>query len=171
MCLICKSQKSIKIYGLFISDVIMGAMASQITSLTIVYSTVYSGPDQRKHQSSASLAFVRGIHRWPVNSPHKWPVTQKIFAFHDVIMIFFALHDFYIITYGNVPEQCSLENDIVLGHVRCLYTLPWHSFHYYIPQLPVHVYVVTILRRFPLRFLLRYLWFKYNIASGQWRPF
>ena len=45
------------------SDVIMGAMASQITSLTIVYSTVCPGADQRKHQSSASLAFVRGIHR------------------------------------------------------------------------------------------------------------
>ena len=57
------------------SDVKMGAMASQITSLTIVYSTVYSGADQRKHHSSASMAFVRGIHRSPVNSPHKWPVT------------------------------------------------------------------------------------------------
>ena len=52
-------------------NVIMDAMASQITSLTIVYSTVYSGADQRKHQSSASLAFVRGIHRGSVNSPHK----------------------------------------------------------------------------------------------------
>ena len=60
--------------------------ASQITSLTIVYSTVYSGPDQTKHQSSASLAFVRGIHRGPVNSPHKWPVTWKMFSFDDVIM-------------------------------------------------------------------------------------
>ena len=68
------------------SDVIMGTMASQITSLTIVYSTVYSGPNQRKHQSSASLAFVRGIHRWPVNSSHKWPVTRKMFPFDDVIM-------------------------------------------------------------------------------------
>ena len=58
-------------------DIIMGAVASQITSLTIVYSTVYSDADQRKHQSSASLAFVRGIHRGPVNSPHKWPVTRK----------------------------------------------------------------------------------------------
>ena len=56
----------------------MGAMASQIISLTIVYPTVYSGADQRKHQSSASLAFVRRIHRWPVNSPHKWPVTRKM---------------------------------------------------------------------------------------------
>ena len=61
-------------------------MASQITSLTIVYSTVYSGADQRKHQSSASLSFVRGIHRWPVNSPHKGPVTWKMFPFNDVIM-------------------------------------------------------------------------------------
>ena len=64
----------------------MGAIASQITSLTIVYSAVYSDADQRKHQSSASLAFVRGIHRGPVNSPHKWPVTRKMFPFDDVIM-------------------------------------------------------------------------------------
>ena len=69
------------------SDVTIGTMASQITSLTIVYSTVYSGADQRKHQSSASLAFLRGIHRWPVNSPHKWPVTRKMFPFDDVVMI------------------------------------------------------------------------------------
>ena len=64
----------------------MSAMASQITSLTVVYSTVYSGSDQRKHQSSVSLAFVRRIHRWPVNSPQKWPVTRKMFPFDDVIM-------------------------------------------------------------------------------------
>ena len=70
--------------------VIMGTIASQITSLTIVCSTVYSGADQRKHQSSASLAFVRGIHRWPVNSPHKWPVTRKMLPFYDVIMKFVA---------------------------------------------------------------------------------
>ena len=69
------------------SDVIMGAMASQITSLTTVYSTDNSGADQRKHQSPVSLAFVRGIHRWPVTFPHKWPVTQKMFPFDDVIMI------------------------------------------------------------------------------------
>ena len=62
------------------SNVIMGAMASQVTSLTIVYSTVYSGSDQRKYHS-ASLAFVRGIHRWPVNSPHK-----NVSYIDDVIM-------------------------------------------------------------------------------------
>ena len=61
-------------------------LSPEITSLTIVYLTVYSGADQRKRQSSASLAFVRGIHRWPVNSPHKWPVTRKMFPFDDVIM-------------------------------------------------------------------------------------
>ena len=64
----------------------MGAIESQITSPTIVYSTVYLGADQSKHQSSASLAFVWGIHRGPVNSPHKWPVTRKMFPFDDVIM-------------------------------------------------------------------------------------
>ena len=61
-------------------------MASQITSLMIVYSAVYSGIDQRKHQSSASLAFARGIHRSSVNSPHKGPVTRKMFPSDDVIM-------------------------------------------------------------------------------------
>ena len=68
------------------NDVIMGVMASQITNLTSVYSTVYSGVDQRKHQSSASLAFVWGIDQGPVNSPHKWPVTRKMLPFDDVIM-------------------------------------------------------------------------------------
>ena len=56
-------------------DIIMSVMVSQITSLTIVCSSIYSGADQRKHQSSASLAFEQGIHRWPVNSSHKGPVT------------------------------------------------------------------------------------------------
>ena len=61
------------------NDVIMGVIASQITRLTIVYSTDYSGADQRKHQSFALLAFVRGIHRGPVNSPHKGQWRGKCF--------------------------------------------------------------------------------------------
>ena len=69
----------------------MGAIAYQITSPTVVYPTVYSETDQRKHQSSASLAFVRGIHRGPVNSPHKWPVTRKTFPFDEVIINFRGL--------------------------------------------------------------------------------
>ena len=75
-----------RLWVLHYNDVMMCAMASQITSLTYVYSSVYSGADKKKHQSSASLAFVRGIHRWPVNSLHKGPVTWKMFPFDDVIM-------------------------------------------------------------------------------------
>ena len=96
-------------FSIYYSDVIMSTMASQITSLTIVYSrllysrptkleggvywihlvrpsVLYSGVGQRKYQSSVSLAFVRGIHQWPVNSPHKGPVMQKMFPFDDFIM-------------------------------------------------------------------------------------
>ena len=65
------------------NDVIMSVIACYPTT---VYSAVYSGTDERKHQSSASLAFVWGIHRWPVNSSHKAPVTRKMFPFDDVIM-------------------------------------------------------------------------------------
>ena len=60
------------------SEVIMSAMVSQITGVSMVCSNVCSGADQRKYQSSASLAFVKGIHRWPVNSLHKGPVARKI---------------------------------------------------------------------------------------------
>ena len=73
--------------GSHYSDFVMGTMVFQMTSLTIVYSTIYSGEDQRKRQSSASLAFVRGIHRWLVNSPHKGAVTRKMFPFDDIIML------------------------------------------------------------------------------------
>ena len=68
------------------SDVIMSAMASQIIIITTIYPTVYSRADQRKQQSSASQAFVREIHRWPVNSPHKGPLIPRIFPSDDVIM-------------------------------------------------------------------------------------
>ena len=88
-CMLTNTQSysiTVDTYSLQYNDLIMNTMASQITSLTIVYSCVYSGTDQRKRQSSASLAFVRGIHRWPVNSPHKGPVTRKMFPFHEIIM-------------------------------------------------------------------------------------
>ena len=69
------------------SDVIISMMASQITGVWKAYPTVCSGADQGKHQSSASLSFVRGIHRrWPVNSPHKGSVTREMFPFDDVII-------------------------------------------------------------------------------------
>ena len=84
----------------------MGTMASQFTSLNIVYSTVYSGAVQRKHQGFASLAFVRGIYRGPVKSPHIWPVTRKMFPFdlviinsksHMAVGILASFHRFYIL--------------------------------------------------------------------------
>ena len=78
----------------------MGSITSQITSLTIVYSIVHSDADQRKHQSSASLAFVRGIHRVPVNSPHKWPVTRKMLPFDDVMCDeYFPFSAVYIVVF------------------------------------------------------------------------
>ena len=97
--------------GWHYGDVKMSAMASQITSLTIVYSTVYSGADQRKHQSSASLAFVQGIHWGPVNSPHKGPVTRKMFPFDDVIMILF--NQWNLTENTNILRKCFLKS---FGH-------------------------------------------------------
>ena len=107
----------------------MGAMASQITSLTIVYSTVYSGADQRKHQSSASLAFVWGIHRGPVNSPHKGPVTRKIFPFDDVIMSFVKwiwwITKYY--TKNVTADQLQCKN--TCGNKNVIsYTVKWVGF-------------------------------------------
>ena len=75
-------------------DVIMSAMVSQITGVSIVCLIVNSGADQRKHQSSALLGFVRRIHRWPVNSPHKSPVTWK--CFHLMTSSWMYLHYFAI---------------------------------------------------------------------------
>ena len=102
----------------------MGAMASQNTGLSIVYLTACSSADQWKHQSSASLAFVRGIHQWPLNSPHKGTVTRKMFPFDYVIMI-----------KKSVMPQTRIETDgrtqattITPGHidwgVKCNRTIP-----------------------------------------------
>ena len=98
----------------------MGAIASQITSLTFVYSTLYSDADQRKHQSSASLAFVREIHRGPVNSPHKWPVTRKMFPFDDVIMT--------IIWTNDEPGEC-VKNPYELVNLGALKSSLLHKLH------------------------------------------
>ena len=94
----------------------MGIVASYITSLTIVYTTVYSDTDQSKHQSCASLAFVWGIHRGPVNSPHKWPVTRKMFPFDDVIMYVIYWSFIYILWYFSIfIEFISYEIAKTLG--------------------------------------------------------
>ena len=100
-------------------DVMMSTMAYQISSLTIVYSTVYSGTDQRNHQSSALLAFVLGIHRWPMNSPQKGPVTRKMFPYDDVIMsrnvriIYIAIDE----TFGTTLVIDMIHNIITFFHI------------------------------------------------------
>ena len=101
----------------------MGAMVSQIISLTIVYSTVYSSAGQGKHQSSASLAFVHGIHRWPVNSPHKWAVTRKMFPFDDVIMVTYSL------ALGAIWVKCKMSYfKVKFDHWSLRYLL-WNCLH------------------------------------------
>ena len=95
-------------------------IASQITSLTIVYSAVYSDAGHRKHQSSASLAFVRWIHRGPVNSPHKWPATRKMFPFDDVIIDnpvqFHSFHNSSIVCFPN--NQLNISYLFSCGNVQ-----------------------------------------------------
>ena len=81
----------------------MSTMASQITSVSIVYSTV----DQRKQQSSASLAFVKGIHRGPVNSPNKGTVTRKMFPFDDVIVVLLIITAIWVLSVDKVLFQAS----------------------------------------------------------------
>ena len=93
-------------------DVTMGTMASQITSLAIVYSTVNSSADKIKHQSSASLAFVR-IYQWPVNIPHKGPVTRKLFPFDDVIMG----PDVVYRPHGSIMIKAFPCHDVIIAHI------------------------------------------------------
>ena len=96
-----------RIQSIHYSDVIMSVIASQITGVSIVCSTVCWGADQRKHQSSASLAFVRGIHRWPVDSRHKGPVTRKTFPFDDVFILLYTRR-----RYINVGQKCFRRSHI-----------------------------------------------------------
>ena len=103
------------------SDVITIAMTSQITTVSIVYSTVCSGTDQRKHQSSASLAFVRGIHRWLVNSPHKGPVKRKMFPFDDVIMDLASFALCHICDNHLFPLHQPLMDQWI-----CIFFICWH---------------------------------------------
>ena len=109
----CLSLKALDYFHY--NDTIMGEMTSQITGVSIVQSTVCSSADQRKHQSSASLAFVRGIHWWPVNSPHKRPVARKMYPFDDVIMC-------YIVNGPSVlwsPGACTYNFAVDVTYVTC----------------------------------------------------
>ena len=99
----------------------MSAMASPITSLTVVYSAVWSCTYQSKCQSSAALAFVRGIYRSPVNSPHKWSVTREMFPFDDVVM---RTKIFNILRYRRSIFTWVWRN-IDIHHIGALVTMYW----------------------------------------------
>ena len=114
----CPSEDKVMHY----SDVMMGVIASQITSLTIGYSTVYSGADQRKHQSFAPLAFVRGIHQSPVNSPHKGPVTRKMFPFDDVIMMLKYMVKLVILNNKEMIKPYKTNQNKTMG---CIVSKSW----------------------------------------------
>ena len=98
----------------------MSAMAPQINGVSIVCSTnLCSGEDQRKHQSPASLAFVRGIQRWPVNSLHKGPITRKMFPFDDVIMRGLVMRNF------DVSYEISMNNLLI----KRWFEMPWRQYN------------------------------------------
>ena len=113
------------------SDVIMNSMTYQIIGVSIVYSTVCSGVDQGK-TSSVPLAFVRGIQRWPADSPHKGSVTRNMLPFDDVITL----------EVWNIFFQVSLAvNDIVWffspDHVIRNLVAPFWSHCFRLVPLPV----------------------------------
>ena len=105
----------------------MGAIASQITNVSIVCWTVCSGADQRMHQSTASLSFVRGIHPWLVDSPQKGPVTRKMCPFNDVIMRNFAQTKAYHRAVH--VHQRKHQSSASLAFVRGIHRWPVDSSH------------------------------------------
>ena len=120
-----------QLYPTHYNDVIMSTMASQITSPSIIYSTDYSGADQRKHLNTAWLAFVREIHRGLVNSPHKGPVTRKMFPFDSVIMdSFFSNND------GDISDRTwniferHFQREIIFSNISSntsAFIMAWHN--------------------------------------------
>ena len=104
------------------SDVIVSTMASQIAGDSIACSTVYLCVDQRKHLSSASLAFVMGIHRWPVNFLPKEPATRK--CFHLAMSSWwFANRSSYIVSH----TMCT-QHSFVMFHIG--YNSSSYCLHY-----------------------------------------
>ena len=160
--MLCQLQLASNFHGHY-NDVIIGAIVSQITSLTIVYSDA----DQRKHQSSASLTFVRGIHRWPVNSPHKWPVTRKMFPFGDVIME--TLPIYIIPTDIKNPrwerqtngEKKKCKNNSIMPTYFSLRIHIYLRIHWYMYAYSVYIYIDVCI----YIYVYRYIYIPSNIAS------
>ena len=107
-----------KTKGCHYSDILMSTIASQITGVSIVCWNVGSGVNQRKHQSSASLGPVRGIHLWPVNSPHQGPVTQQLCPIDDVIKIWSRTSILYVKDTGYHDLKSTLHLFINNGYTQ-----------------------------------------------------
>ena len=100
-------------------EITTSAMMSQITGIWTVCSLVCSGAHQRNHQSSVLLTFVRGIHQWLVDSPHKGPVTRKMFPFDYIIMI---------------RSGTALQHLVPVGLLWHVYMMKWKCFLHYRPS-------------------------------------
>ena len=125
---------------------------------------VYSSGDQRKHQSSASLVFGWGIHLWPVNSPHKWPVTRKMFPSDDVIMNA-QLHSTAHLMYS-VAKFCFTYSDILFDSWQVFARIlisPWYSDHQSSWSTLFHVMACHLLPNSLLRYCQWYLGVRFFI--------
>ena len=118
------------------SDVIMSVMVSQITSILIVCINLYSGADQITHLSSMSLAFVRGIHWWPVNSPHKGPVMQKMFPFDDIIMILCHILRFHSIY--EIPHNNNFKTSVGINNKSCCAIVQYNKINLRLQHMHAH---------------------------------
>ena len=124
------------------NDVIMSVMASQITASRLFTQSFFRAQmKERKLQSTASLAFMRGNHWWPENSPHKRSVTRKMFPIDDVIVI--MPEYFQIVT---PCSACAMSGYIfrIIIQIWWLMTCPWLCLHS--PILPPGIVPLLILR-------------------------
>ena len=80
----------------------------------------------RKHQSSASLAFVRGVHRWPVNSLHKGPATRKMFPFDDVIMLYSCVQEVALWAVDAPKYAVATIELVFVGRVKLIHPCDKH---------------------------------------------
>ena len=126
------------------SGVILCAVASQITGVSIVCSTVWSSTDQRKYQSSASLAFVKGIHLWPVDSPHKGPVTRK--CFHLMTSSWWLASERYRVMHSIPSWPKRMKRNSSLTHVLLKF-IDSHTFKPQDPQTIFHMSITDICNR------------------------
>ena len=114
------------------TDVIMGTIACLKSPASPLFTQpFYSDADQRKYQSSALLAFVGGIHRRPVNSPHKWPVTRNIFPFERRYHDSQALMTWLVHPWANMVDN-SLQMHFIQWQAIIIfqyhYTNQFHGF-------------------------------------------